>query len=275
MSIVKTHSIVVSTMPYRESSLLATLFTREYGRIGAIVKGIKRRESRNILFERGYEIEHLTYLKVGRELQLITECRIVEPFQKIRYSVEKTAIRDLIFEFLLISVKDSEPSSKMFDFLKEFLVTLCHFENNLERLTLYASRILFDLATLLGFEINFNQCRSCGKPSFECEDLFLDIEKGYLVCQRCFNGVTECQVPRSAIEYFYSSSYEKIDIDDINIFSLLHTAYKFCRYHFDIKKELSSFKFIESIYKNSRIGGYPPATLTSLSRSSNSGMRVS
>lgn len=249
MSLVKTHSLVISTMPYRETSLIATLFTKEHGRIGAIAKGIRKKESRSTIFERGYEIEHLTYLKPNIELHIIAECRVIETFQHIRYSVEKTAIRDLIFEFLLSSVRESEPSIKMFNFLKNFLFTLGNIENNMKELILYASRNMFDLAAILGLGINFNQCISCEKPTLECERIFLDIEKGYIICQRCFNGVTGYLLPRSAVRYFLSSCTEKMDSNGINM-SLLHTAYRFCRYHLDIKKELSSFKFIENLYKD-------------------------
>jgi DNA repair protein RecO len=45
MSIHKTEAIVLSRRDFRETSLIANFFTRDYGRISGLLKGIRKEPS--------------------------------------------------------------------------------------------------------------------------------------------------------------------------------------------------------------------------------------
>ncbi|MGH7890395.1 MAG: DNA repair protein RecO, partial [Thermodesulfobacteriota bacterium] len=78
MAIQKTEAFVLKTQPFRSSSLIVTFFSRDFGKLRGVVKGVRReREMRGALYELFTHLEILFYEKTRSDLHLVSEASIL------------------------------------------------------------------------------------------------------------------------------------------------------------------------------------------------------
>jgi len=254
MSIDKTSSIILSVAPYRESSYLVTLFSRGHGRLGCIAKGLRRNDRRSVPLERGSLIEHTLYHKPNRDLHQITDCSIVEFFSDIRSDLEKTALRDLIIDILLASLSISDCNEELFITLNNFLNQLNLASSKSSDSILVATQALLSIAGSLGFSPELSCCSSCGAIFGQSDRTFFSIGDGTLRCTLCTSHSTggHTAIPYSNITLLHPSTTLHATNPEFvstgRALSLLWIAVDYCRYHFDIRKKLSSLSFIEQLF---------------------------
>jgi DNA repair protein RecO (recombination protein O) len=254
MSIEKSCSIVLSTVPYRESSILMYLFSRQHGRIHALAKGIRKSDRRGVPVERGYLIEHIVYLKPHRDLHLVTDCQIREHYPAIRCDLDKTAVRDVLFDLLLAAIKVTDPHPELFDYLARFLTVLDGTTVNMNGLLLHLSKTLFGIAARLGFGIDFGRCVTCGTRFGENGGAWLSVEKGLVRCEDCSpaHATADRFLPFAAAAFFACPDELPLpaaaELTDREMSGVLRLTCDYCRYHFDIRKQLDSLKFIEHLF---------------------------
>jgi DNA repair protein RecO (recombination protein O) len=259
MTIGKTLSVVLSVTPYRESSILTSLFSREHGRLNGVAKGVRRSDRRRVPIERGYLIEHVIYLKPHGDLHTITDCGIVEFYPQLRGDLEKTAIRDLLFDIVLSSVPAGDTHPEVYELLVGFLEEISTGEREFGDGCAYLSMLLFDFAARLGFSLDFGWCSSCGCSVAELPQVWLSVERGLLRCDRCSSGsgvgrdrlfptgMLQWYARHAAAGHFVAGDGEFSRIPLREAFTALRLAYDYCRYHMDIRKNLASFSFLEHL----------------------------
>ena len=123
--ILRTEAIVLRRIPFSETSLILTLFTREFGKISVIAKGARRIKSKF-----GATLQPLSYIQIvfykkeGRDLQNLTDASIVLPFPYLQKSLVKIGIGLQILErtFQLLEADETQPV--IFNLLLETLIRL-------------------------------------------------------------------------------------------------------------------------------------------------------
>jgi len=91
MSIHKTETIILNRRDFRETSIIANFYTRDFGKLSGILKGIKTEPSKfaSTLEPFSYN-EIIFYRKRNSSLHLISQCDTKDNFDKIRQSIFKT-----------------------------------------------------------------------------------------------------------------------------------------------------------------------------------------
>ncbi len=251
MGIEKTRAVILSMLPYRESSAIVTLYTNEYGRVNGIAKGVRKRSKNSLPLERGFLIDLILYIKQGRDLHTLADINICDYYPGIRGDLYNTAIRDAAFELLLKSVMASESHPELFSLLQQFLLSLQTTDITENRFALLWN-FYMKTAELLGFALRFDCCRCCGRKILISEGVFLIVESGGLYCTRC--GEVNRSLPDAYIQSTVlqklngSSSPLKLPSDEL--MRLTRLAASYCRFHLDIRPEFKSLKFIEQIVAN-------------------------
>lgn len=254
MSIDKTTSIILSATPYRESSYLTTLFSLEHGRISCIAKGFRKNNRQSMPLERGSLIEHTLYHRPHRDLHQITDSTLIEFFPGIRADLEKTALRDLMLDILLASLSISDCNEQLFSALHTFLVELDLSDSGSSSSLRITAQSLFAVAGSLGFSPEFSCCSSCGTIVDQHSSFYFSISDGTLRCSPCKSPSTGsyCALSHSSIAAITPAAAGTADILETisapTALSLLRIAVDYCRYHFDIRKKLSSLVFIEQLF---------------------------
>lgn len=255
MSIAKSLSMVLATVPYRESSLLLHLFSRQLGRIHGLAKGVRRGDKRRVLVERGTVVEHTVYLRQQRDLHLITDCHINEYYPGIRKNLEKTAIRDVILDILLGAIKDTEPHEGLYDVIVTGFERLEEdFLTGNDQL-IFLARQLLVIARQLGFGIDFTRCATCGNLFGGFQECILVIDSGACFCPQCVprtNGSLHRTLGTGMLSVLHAEtalSERAVPAPTAEeAMSTVRAAIDFCRYHLDLRRVLSSVTFLEHLF---------------------------
>jgi DNA repair protein RecO (recombination protein O) len=249
MSIDKTSAIVVSVIPWRETSVIIRLFTKEHGMISAAAKGIKRTRQLNTPIERGQIIDTLVYMHQNRTMQTLAETQIIAFYQSIRSDLEKTALRDLALELLQKSIHDTNAHPELYELLVHCFAQL---DESKERYASFASvwNYVWNFTHLLGFGLTLERCVTCGSAvDIEEHGGYLLIEHGGLVCKSCNQGTLNPQyfIGKSSIMMIRGISQVKQFVDAHEYLRITKLLVSFCKLHIEIGCELRSLQFLEEI----------------------------
>lgn len=240
-------------LPYRESSVIVTLYTNEFGRVNGIAKGVRKRSKNSLPLERGFLVDLILYVKQGKDLHTLADINIYDYYPGIRGDLYKTAIRDAAFELLLKSVMASESHPELFSLLQQFL-TLLQSTDITENFALLW-KFYLKTAELLGFAVHLDCCRCCGREILPSEGGFLLVESGSLYCGRCgVNQVSPESYIQGTVLQKLNGSTSPMELPSDELMRLTRLAASYCRFHLDIRPEFKSLKFIEQIGRIGKSG---------------------
>jgi DNA repair protein RecO (recombination protein O) len=185
MPVSRSLALVVRTVEVFETSLVATLFTRELGKVGALAKGGRRLRSP---FQGGLDLLGVSDIvllpKASEALDLLTEAAPIERFACLRRDLAALYAGYYIAELLTDLTDYHDPHPRLFDAAR---ITLRHLGDP----ELRARRILrFELACLreLGFMPALDQCAHCGARVNSEGGVAFALATGGVVCPSCRPG---------------------------------------------------------------------------------------
>lgn len=146
----KTLGIVLRQIKYGETSLIAHLYTRKWGRIAVMVPGA-RTSSKNRkahLFQPLTILDLEIYFKQARDLQNIREVKNHHPFMHLTGDPVKNSIALFLAEILNKALREESPNEELFDFLDNHIQFLDLMDEGTANFHLY---FLLRLTRHLGF----------------------------------------------------------------------------------------------------------------------------
>lgn len=178
-----TRAVVLKNIKYKDSDKIFTLFTKEFGKISSIARGVRKISSR-----RGGNLDTLNLVSVNiREdssgFKNIEEVRTLESFKTIKKDLSKSAKAYYIVELVHRATEEDEQFSGIFDLLVKSLKAL---DKNGYSGDLFVTYFEINLMKLLGYQLTLDRCRKC--------DRFLDkswkkytfnVENGAIECEKC------------------------------------------------------------------------------------------
>ena len=146
----KTAAIVLNTRKFGDSSLICTMYTRNFGRRNFLIKGYRssRARKKHSYFQPMSIIDIVYYHKENRELQMITESSNLHFLHTLQTDPVKITLGMVVVELFYHTVKEEEPNFPLFEFLGQILTTLDNKDKNLIHLFLF---YLVHLSSHLGF----------------------------------------------------------------------------------------------------------------------------
>ncbi len=123
--IVRTEAIVLKSMRYGESSRIATLFTREKGKLSVIAKGARRTRSRfgSALLPMSYT-EVVVYCKPNRSLQTLSETTHLLRFPSLARDLRKISAGLRMMELVAAVTHEEERNPGLFNLTLQALQRL-------------------------------------------------------------------------------------------------------------------------------------------------------
>ncbi|MCF2503944.1 DNA repair protein RecO [Dyadobacter sp. CY107] len=150
----KTRGIALSYIRYRESSIIAKIYTEAFGIQTYIVNGVrssKSRTNRIALFQPLTLLDMVVYHKNKEDtMHRISEMKCYQPFQSLPYDVVKSSLALFVTEMLGKTLKEEESNPLLFQFIEESVVYLDEAESAFENFHIH---FLVQLASFLGFGI--------------------------------------------------------------------------------------------------------------------------
>jgi DNA repair protein RecO (recombination protein O) len=146
--LVKTEAIVLNFIKYKESSIIAKIYTSELGIQSYIVNGVRSKNKSKIAFFQPLTLLDLVvYKKNNASLNRIAEIHCSHPYKSIPYELKKTTIALMIAEVLLKTLREEEANQDLFLFLQKSLIILDSLEADYENFHIH---FLFQLSSFHG-----------------------------------------------------------------------------------------------------------------------------
>jgi DNA repair protein RecO (recombination protein O) len=186
MAAEKAQALVLRTTDWSETSRIATLWTREFGKIRALAKGGRRLKSN---FENALDLlTHCSIVflrKSSGSLDLLTEAQVVQRFPRLRNDLAALYGAYYVAELLESMTEEYDPHPLLFDAALEFLeVVGTSRVGEAPVVGLYVVRFELVLLREVGYSPALDGCASCGGPVDE-ERLAFSCAAGGLVCPNC------------------------------------------------------------------------------------------
>lgn len=122
----KTRGIVLNYMRYRETSIIARVFTEVFGRQTYIIQGVRARKPKYsiALFQPLMPLDMVVYHKKHASIQRVAEVRCHLPISGILGDIRKAAIATFLIELLTKVIHEEEHNESLFRFLLHAVITL-------------------------------------------------------------------------------------------------------------------------------------------------------
>ena len=146
----KTKGVVFRFTKYGETSVIATVFTEEFGLQSYMVNGVRSKNSKSkiALYQPLTLLEMVVYHRENANLNRIKEIKCLHPYHTIHRDVTKSSIAMFITELLNKTVKEESHARELCEFLISSLITLDSLTENVANFHLI---FLIRLSRFLGF----------------------------------------------------------------------------------------------------------------------------
>jgi DNA repair protein RecO (recombination protein O) len=183
MAAEKAIALVVRGTDWSETSRIATLFTREFGKVRALAKGGRRLKSNfDVAFDLLTVCQIVFLRKAHGGLDLLTEARLEEQFPALRANLPALYAGYYVAELLADGTQDYDPHAELFDAALAVLRELGAAGDP------HAPVSAFELVWLreLGYSPRLDACAGCGRERRHPEvGALFSAASGGVLCPEC------------------------------------------------------------------------------------------
>lgn len=169
---VKTEAIVINTIRYAEADLIVKMFTKDFGIVSYILKGVlksKRGKLSPSFFQLGSILEVDIFYKKKNGLHTLKEAKPIFHFNSLHVDVIKASLISFLFEILNQVLIEEQLDQSLYQFLYEALLWL---DVNKE-VALFHILFLLKLTSFLGCYPDTS--------NIDANALGFDLERGYFI----------------------------------------------------------------------------------------------
>lgn len=180
-------AIVLNRSDYRESDSLLTIYTKDFGKLLLVARGLKKINSK---LSGHLEIFNLVDVLIinGRGFDYIGSALNRKAFLNIKNSLNKIYFAGLALQHVNRLIKDNQKDERSFMLLQRFLEVLDNSSNdtfNKESGELLFIFFILKLLIELGYRPEIYECLSCRQP-IRLGDNHFNLQNGGLICGACF-----------------------------------------------------------------------------------------
>ena len=239
----KAEGILIRRADFRETSLLVTFFTREFGKIKGIIKGV-RKDPRKIASNLNLcSHNHLVfYERRNSELALVAHCDLITDYSFIRSDMQRVSLASYILELTDTIMPLADRNEEIFDLLLSSFASIASVD--IEKI-LYCFQV--KALALSGFKPHLDACIVC-KSKLQ-ETAHFSIRLGGLICGDCSvhdeeaNSVLQGTINSLVhLESFAWAKALNLGISRQIRLELRSVLYNFLSFH--LEKRMKSFHFL-------------------------------
>ena len=233
--IVKTEAVVLHKIKYGDTSIIVTLFTKDYGKLTAIVKGGRNPKSKlGLIVDTFNHLQIVFYKKDSRDIQLISSADIISHFPNLKSDFDSLRYAQAIMELVKNLSVEHEANLKLFNGIVRIFSLMD--ESKESAVILFGRFFMFFLAEI-GYQLQLEKCSRCGKKELSESELSYNYELG-IFCSDCKIDIIESfHINAELFALLICLKYNK-KVPEIS-FSLIHKAISFMEKH--LKHQCSGF----------------------------------
>jgi len=182
MPIHKTEAIILKRRDFRETSLIADFYTREFGRMSGLLKGIRTEPKKFAsTMEPFSHNEIIFYKKRNSDLHLVSQCDIKNNFTSLRGNIVRFAMASVIIELAASLMQPEDKNEEIFDLMLSVLAEIGVNQNPEKILAIFKIKML----SLSGFRPHLDSCVTCQDKIMGNSKFSLSL--GGLICPKCYH----------------------------------------------------------------------------------------
>ena len=245
MGLESTSGIVLKTFSYGDTSKIIRCYTRDFGKISLIAKGVKTSKTLQI----GY-LEPINCISINlyynskRQLQIFSKAEFDHPFLSIKNSIKKLSYSFAVIELIDKTVNGEESHLELFNLTKD---TLSAINDNKGKINTLFWFFQLNLLKLLGLKPNLSNCSNCQNSMIKA-----NFFSGELFCNKC-STTGEIKLGKNSLHMLKTiNKIEIVNISKLNIHSIERKEIgeflkQYYSYHIDGLREIKSLRVMESI----------------------------
>ncbi len=208
MAIVQTEALVVRSYRLGETSLIVSLFTREFGLLRCVAKGARGPKSRfGASLEPGVRVNAVVYRKLTRDLQLLSKTDIVEALPALWENPDRFGAATQVLEFLERAAYGESGDPELMDLATATLRAMSTAPPACLELIVRGFEI--QACERLGYAPQLTACLECRKP-LDQGGLFHPV-RGGLLCESCGGGQGSFRLSERARRTMVAMSAQPIE----------------------------------------------------------------
>ena len=239
--IIKTEAVVLHKIKYGETSIIVTVFTKDYGKLSAIVKGGRNPKSKlGLVVDSFNHLQIVFYQKESRDLQVISSADIISHFPSLKADLDYLGYSQAVLELVKNLTADHEVSTVLFNGIVRILSL---FETKTESASVLFARFFMFFLGEIGYPIQVSHCSKCGKKELANNELSYNYELG-IFCNDCRVSIVESFVISAELfDVLLCLKYNKKV--PVGHFGLVDKAINFMEKH--LKHNVPDFKGVQSL----------------------------
>ncbi len=221
----KTGGIVFKYIRFKETSIITTVFTEQFGVQSYIVNSVRTKKSRFSisLFQPLTILDMVVYHKENASLNRFTEIKCSDQYSDIQTNIKKSGIVLFLSEMIYKSIRHESHPEELFQFLKSSLLALDTMNIQYENFHL---QFLLKLTRYLGFY-----------P-----------ETGAAMKNQLLQGTSELE---EFIDHFLKATYyDYIKISNASRSLILENIIEYYKLHIDGLTTINSYKILHDVIQN-------------------------
>ncbi len=237
----KTRGIVIRTVKYSDTSLIARIYTEKFGLRSYLVRGARGKKAKT----KTAQLQPLSLLNMvvydkGKEgLQTIRESEPAYHFVSIPFNVIKSSVVLFINEVLYKSLYEEESNPGLFDYLFDSVILLDRTEEGYQDFHLL---FLIGLSKFLGFYPRNN---------YSVRNSFFDLQEGTFLSEKPLHGnFLEDKTANGLNKILNAETLtEKLFTNSVERYGLLEALLRFYSLHIPGFGETKSHRILHDVLK--------------------------
>ncbi len=240
MKTYKAKGIVLHTVKYGDSSMVAYVLTDLFGRQNYMIQGVKKsgKSNKNALFQPLFPIEFEGMESPKMQLHRMKEVRLAMPLRTLPFDVRKSTIALFIAEVLYRLVRESEPNETLFRFVESCVAALDEMNDGVANFHLW---FLVKLSGLLGFYPQNDYDEGC----------FFDIVEGrfshLMPAGGAVFGVENARILHLLME-LQPDKMARLELSRARRSDFLNALLLYLGYHLDAVNHIKSVKIFSELF---------------------------
>ncbi|MDX1902617.1 MAG: DNA repair protein RecO [Thermonemataceae bacterium] len=226
----KTQGISLYFLKYKESSIIAKIYTEQFGLQSYLINGVRKEKAifKVSLFQPLTILEMVVYHKENKDsLQRISEVRCAEPYQNIPYDMFKTNTAFFMAEVLSKTLQGERENTQIFSFLLNYL-------RGLDTEDFHSNFPIYFLLNLI---------EKLGLLGDNCEVILQTLHDLHILKQKPSSMQKEIAI----LNELKSSMYGSFHLPTAQRRQLLDMVLAYYRIHFEGLGELKSLQVLRSL----------------------------
>ena len=178
--IVQTQAIVLKRFDFRETSQIVTFFTRDYGKVSGILKGIRKDHKKFGSTVDKFSVNDIVYYTHrDSDLHLVSQCDLRSFFFKIRKDMKRTLAASYMVELVDAIMPVEEKNIDVYHLMIEYLNLL----EDVDDVSKLVHALQIKILLLSGFRPFLDSCVICQKKM--TAKMQFSMKLGGLLCEDC------------------------------------------------------------------------------------------